>query len=200
MTDAPQPAATRLQLRMRRPHLDHLPPVTVPAGYTLRTYRPGDERAWGQIMESPGGIGQDWTEAKVLERLIQQPPFEPAGLFFVTSDTEGGRPVASACAWRGGLDRDYVPILHMVAAMEAHRGRGLGRLVCLAVLHYCRERGDPFIELGTDDFRLAAIKSYLGMGFVPVYREDAGRHDDHRLRWSAVFQTLLAPLAARPAP
>jgi hypothetical protein len=57
------------------------------------------------------------------------------------------------------------------------------------------------VLLETDDFRLAAIKSYLGLGFVPVYRTDAARADDHEARWSAIFATLLAPAAgaARPA-
>src|SRR5687767_10707717 len=85
---------------MWRPNLEGLPQLDVPAGYRLRTYRPGDESPWGEIMSAPGGIGRDWTVEKVRQRLIDRPQFEAAGLFFVTSDAEGGRPVASACAWR----------------------------------------------------------------------------------------------------
>ena len=48
----------RRQLRMRRPHLEDLPDPVAPAGYRLRTYQPGDERAWGAIMEAEGGIGR----------------------------------------------------------------------------------------------------------------------------------------------
>jgi mycothiol synthase len=195
----------RRQLRMLRPHLDDLPDVVVPAGYGLRSYRPGDERPWGEIMESDGGIGVDWTVAKVRRQLIEEAPFEPAGLLFATCDAEGGRVVASACAWRpaGTADRralpgggvrlaDYQPLgnVHMVCALMEHRGKGLGRLVCLAVLHYLRDRGDVAAELSTDDFRLSAIRTYLGLGFVPVYLTATADRDDHESRWSAVFARL----------
>ena len=191
---------------MWRPHLDDLPDPLVPEGYHLRTYRPGDERAWGEIMESEGGIGREWTVEKVRERLVSQPQFEAPGLFFATSDTESGRPVASACAWRGGVGGEEAAdrragqreeagdtgTVHMVCAMPSHRGRGLGRLVTLAVLHYMRRRGFASADLATDDFRLAAIKSYLGLGFVPLYRTDAERMDDHEARWSAIFATIIS--------
>jgi mycothiol synthase len=71
-----------------------------------------------------------------------------------------------------------------------HRGRGLGRLVCLAVLHYLRHRGDVAAELSTDDFRLSAIRTYLGLGFVPVSLTAMADRDDHESRWSAVFTRL----------
>jgi hypothetical protein len=63
----------RRQLRMWRPHLEDLPALAVPAGYRLRTYRPGDEVAWGEIMGTEGGIGREWTVAKVRERIVDRP-------------------------------------------------------------------------------------------------------------------------------
>jgi mycothiol synthase len=197
-TAAAEPVRRRQrQLRMLRPHLDALPPLAVPSGYRLRTYRPGDELAWAAIMSAPDGIGRDWTAEKVRERLIDQPVFEPEGLFFATCDAEGGRPVASACAWRGSLQEHITGTLHMVCALVEHRGHGLGRLVSLAVLHYLRERGFSACDLLTDDWRLAAIRTYLGLGFIPVYlplpEEVASPYygDDHQVRWSAVFARLL---------
>ena len=55
------------QLRMRRPHLEGLPPVITPDGYALRTYREGDEQVWGGIMNT--GIGSDWAVEKVKREL-----------------------------------------------------------------------------------------------------------------------------------
>ena len=201
---APAAEAPRRQLRMWRPTLDGLPELEVPAGYALRSFAPGDEAAWGEIMSAEGGIGRDWTVEKVRERLIDRPQFEAAGLFFATSDAEGGRPVASACAWRflpgpEGPTDQLVPGMgnvHMVCSLSRHRGHGLGRLVTLAVLRYLRDRGDTSADLTTDDFRLAAIKCYLGLGLVPASRTDPGRLDDHEARWGAVFTALLSP---RPA-
>jgi mycothiol synthase len=186
----------RKQLRMWRPHLEDLPELAVPVGYGLRTFRPGDERAWGDIMATEGGIGREWSVERVRERIVERPQFEAEGLFFATSDADGGRPVASACAWRTEEEGDMGNV-HMVCALPSHRGRGLGRLVTLAVLHRLRERGFRSAELTTDDFRLAAIKSYLGLGFVPIYRTDPDRLDDHEARWSAVFAKLLSPAQTR---
>lgn len=183
----------RRQLRMLRPHLDDLPALDVPAGFRLRTYRPGDEPAWADIMESAGGVGKGWTLERVRDRMIEREQFDADGTFFATSDAEGGLPVASAAAWRANAAECVMGNVHMVCALESHRGRGLGRLVTLAVLHRLRDRGFRRADLATDAWRLAAIKSYLGLGFVPVYPPDPDGIDLHEPRWSAIFTQLLFP-------
>ena len=184
--EAPRPR----QLRMRRPSLDGLPDLDVPVGYGLRTFQEGDERAWGEIMESPEGIGKEWTVEKVRTSMMEKPQFEAAGLFFATSDAEDNRPVASAAAWRQPTTGEKTGYVHMVCALPEHRGRGLGRLVTLATLQYMRDRGDENVVLQTDDFRIPAIKSYLSLGFVPVYEDDPA--SDHVARWSEVFKRMFA--------
>jgi mycothiol synthase len=182
---------------MLRPTLDDLPPLALPAGYRLRTFQPGDEPAWARIMESSSGLGREWTVEKVRERIVQREQFEPAGLFFATSDADGDRPVASATAWRKAADERVMGNVHMVCALDEHRGKGLGRLVSLAVLHFLRERGFRAADLSTDDRRLPAIRTYLGLGFVPVYLTDAALSDDHEARWSAIFAQLHDPTRLR---
>lgn len=184
------PTAPR-QLRMHRPHLHDLPPPAPHPGYRLRTYRSRDEAAWGEIMSSEAGIGTDWTPDRVRERLTGREQFAPDCLFFATCDAEADRPVASACGWRADVSETHSGILHMVCALPDHRGHGLGRLVSLASLAYLRQQGFSDVFLSTDDSRLAAIKSYLAIGFVPLYPEDAV--SDHRERWSAIFTLLAAP-------
>ncbi len=184
----------RRQLRMLLPHLRDLPAVEVPPGYQLRTFQPGDERAWGEIMESTDGIGTEWTVERVRERMILREQFDPAGMFFAMCDAEAGRLAASATAWRSSPNERVLGNVHMVCALESHRGRGLGRLVTLAVLHYLREQGFQRADLSTDDWRLAAIKTYLGLGFVPVYLPDPDDLDPHEPRWSAIFRHLLTPV------
>lgn len=170
------------QLRMMRPGLEDLPEISVPDGYVLRTYRPGDEAAWCEIMNT--GIGTDWTAEKCRRELTETEPFMADGCFFAT---RAGEAVATACAY--DVQPEDVSAaqvsaaqVHMVCAKPAHRGRGLGRLVTLAVLRYMRERGYAAAFLGTDDFRVPAVRTYLGLGFIPDYIEDS-----HRMRWSAVF-------------
>lgn len=98
MPNQPQPSEERLpQLRMRRTTLDQLPAMQVPLPYRLRTYRPGDEAAWAEIMNT--GIGTDWTAEKCREQLTSRPQFLPEGLFFAVKASDSGEDVAgSTCA------------------------------------------------------------------------------------------------------
>lgn len=167
------------QLRMVHRSPDDLPEIGLPKGYELRTYIPGDEAAWAEIMNT--GIGS-WTVERVHEELTGKPQFRADGLFFITCQDKA---VASACAWTlepGELEKGY---LHMVCVLPEHRGKQLGYLVTLAVLHYFREHGFKEVWLSTDDQRLPAVKSYLRLGFEPFYEDDA-----HVERWQNVFKTI----------
>ncbi len=167
------------QLKMIMHGFDSLPEFALPEGYLLRTYLPGDEAAWAEIMNT--GIGE-WTEEKVHQELTDKEQFLPERLFFITC---GDEPVASACAWvlkPGETEKGY---LHMVCALPDHRGKQLGYLVTLAVLHYFRDHGFKDCTLNTDDGRIPALKSYLRLGFEPVYEDDA-----HRARWQDVYDMI----------
>ena len=168
------------QLEMLRDHLDDLPPIVIPDGYELRTYREGDEQAWCNIME--GNIAQNWTRERCRLRLIDDPRFDAHNLFFALHQ---GQPVASACAWKTTVDADIVGEIHMVAALESHRGKGLGNLVNAAVLHRLKDLGFQKSHLKTDDHRLAAINSYLKAGFEPL-----NTHISHAERWEAIIDRL----------
>jgi mycothiol synthase len=168
------------QLRMIRPHLRDLPTVALVEGYALRTYQAGDEQAWGDIMNT--GIGSEWTVEKVRQDLTQQPQFLADGLFFVT---HAGQPVGSACAWRVPPEEMRQGYVHMVCVLPEHRGRELGYAVTLAVLHWFRQQGFESAVLQTDDWRLAAIKAYLRLGFEPEIL-----NDEMRQRWVAVAHAI----------
>jgi len=164
---------------MIRRGFDGLPEIEVPTGYGLRTYLPGDEATWAEIMNT--GVGE-WTVERVREHLTGKPQFIADGLFFATCE---GRPVGSACAWRQSADEWREGYLHMVCVLPEHRGKQLGHLVTLAVLHWFRGRGFEEVRLSTDDHRLPAIKSYLRLGFEPIVPDDAFRG-----RWDAVFERI----------
>jgi len=69
--------------------------------------------------------------------------------------------------------------------VPAHRGRRLGFWACLAALHRFAEEGREAALLLTDDFRLPAIRTYLRLGFRPVYT-----YESHMERWGKVFSEL----------
>jgi mycothiol synthase len=175
-----KPVDTVPQLEMMRHNLEDLPEIDIPHGYGLRTHRPGDEEAWCRIME--GNVGKDWTPAKCHEKLTGDPRFKPESLFFATFEEA---PVASACAWTRLADENVIGEVHMVAALQNHRGKRLGHLVNTAVLHRLRELGFEKAHLLSDDWRIPAIKSYLTAGFQPL-----NTHESHPPRWEKLFDQL----------
>ena len=76
----------------------------------------------------------------------------------------------------------------MVGVIPEHSGHRLGKWISLAVLHYLYQQGFKCAVLGTDDFRLPAIKTYLNLGFIPIYVDD-----DQPERWQAIFKKLKLP-------
>lgn len=174
------PMAQPPQLEMRHPHLDDIPTISLPDGHTIRTYLRGDEAAWAAIMNEC--IGSGWTAERCRASLIEKPQFEPEGLFFAVC---GGQPVGTACAWRNAAEERQVGYVHMVGVLRAHRGKRLGWAVTVEVLSYLKRRTFSEARLLTDDFRLSAIRSYLGVGFEPLLT-----HESHPERWKKVYEQL----------
>lgn len=172
------------QLRMARPDLENLPEMELPTGYGMRTYREGDEAHWARIISDSFG-GRQRTAQDAKKEITKQDVFVPDGLYFAT---HRGIPVGTACAWRQSIDEKEIGDVHMVGVVAEHTGHKLGKWVSLAVLIYLRDHGFKCAMLGTDDFRIPAIKTYLNLGFVPVYVDD-----DQPERWRAIFEKLKLP-------
>jgi len=162
------------------PSLARLPEAAVPAGYTIRTYQPGDGAAWCRLIND--AIGGEYTEERVEQEMSGAPGLEPADLFFAVSGE-----VVAGTAWarraRHGPER--MGYVHMVAVASEHRGRGLGRALVVSVLRRLREVGVAGAMLETDDVRLPAIRLYLALGFRPELT-----HDSHAERWRRVRREL----------
>ncbi len=171
------------QLVMRRPRLDDLPPVRPPDGFRVRSFEPGDERHWLAI------IGESFARPMGPEAFSQRfgdGQFRPERVLFMAGP-DG--PVATAAAWLVPRWGATVGVLHMVGAVTASRGLGLGHQVSLAAMHQMAAEGRRVAVLQTDDFRLAAIRTYLRLRFQPYLIDD-----NQRARWRRV----LAEVGAAP--
>ncbi len=159
--------------------------AAAPAGICLRTYQPGDERAWADIVNATD-MGGAYDVSSTKSSLTQTTRFDPQGLFFAC-DAASGRALATACAyWTYSFGRRRAT-LHMVAALPEAAGKGLGALVCQAVLNYFAQHGQREVILTSDDHRLPAIVTYLRLGFEPMRFH---RGEDHQARWQAVHEKL----------
>lgn len=168
------------QLEMARLGFEGIPDVVLPAGCTIRAYRPIDERSWCRLVNE--AIGGDYTPEKLRAEMGEAADFDPLDILFVV---KGEEVVGTAWALRQAGPPRGQGIVHMVAVAPEHRGGGLGRALVVAVLHRLREAGARSAGLKTDDYRRAAIRIYLGVGFRPVLS-----HDSHLGRWRAVYQEL----------
>ena len=179
------------QLRMVRPNLKDLPKLELPLGYQLRTYHEGDETHWANIISDSFG-GRARTAQDTQNEITNRDVFVPDGLFFITHQDV---PIATACAWRQSVDETDVGYVHMVGVVGEHTGKKLGKWVSLAVLFYFKGNGFTCSMLDTDDFRIPAIKTYLNLGFIPVYVDNT-----QAKRWQDIFKTLkLQPMTSQIA-
>ena len=174
------------QLCMQRDHLQHLPPLVLPAGYSLRTSQPGDGRYWAVIMNE--AFGGDRTEADFTSTMVEHAAYRPDRILFVCDPD--GIPCATAGAYRHQRWPPTTGYLHFVATRPCHAGKRLGYAVSLAALYRFREEGCRQAVLETDDFRLAAVKTYTHLGFRPLVV-----HPNQVARWQRIFAVLGWPQA-----
>ncbi len=176
------------QLKMLWPPDQRPPDVTLAEGYSIRTFRKGDEEKYAQLLNNKE-LGE-WT----VERLgsILDDPLSPGGIYFVT---HGDDLVAVACAHDKGLnaDQEKVGEVGWVAGDPAHSGKGIGMAVCSATLNHLLNLGFEEIYLLTDHWRYPAIKTYLKLGFEP--RRDGA---DDRYLWQTTCEKIGWKLLEEP--
>jgi N-acetylmuramic acid 6-phosphate etherase len=184
MLSAQQPrcASPDEQVLMIKEDLSGLPVVDLPPGYWIRTFEPGDEPLWENLIAEAFGLGYDKLTFE--QRLRLEAGYRPRRVLFMFKEDE---PVATASAWfrpQYGPETGY---LHMVAVREHERGQGLGYQISLAALHEMASEGRTSAVLKTELYRLPAIRTYLKLGFEPWIIEDS-----HRDRWQRIFSQLNA--------
>jgi mycothiol synthase len=171
------------RLLMTRRHLKAIGKLSLPKGYALRTYQPGDDAHWARIIAS---AFQTECSASVFQKEIaQNAAFRAERVLFLTY---GNMPIGTATAWlkeEFGSGAGYV---HMVAIIPEHTRKGLGKALTAAVLRHFQRHGLRAAFLHTEGSRLAAIKTYLELGFEPVIEDQRGRST-----WQDVFRVLGRP-------
>ncbi len=157
-----------------------MPAYTVPEGFVVRGYQPGDEESWLELLNL-GEYGSDWDRPR-FDEYLTGPEREPGSVVVVRD----GRVVAATFASRE-VGRDNTGRVDFVTSHPDVRGLGLGRVVCTGVVQYLVNRGYDQAILYTDDWRLPAIGLYLSMGFEPQMTRS-----DMPERWRRVREQLEA--------
>ncbi|MEU0502937.1 mycothiol synthase [Nocardia sp. NPDC005998] len=172
--------ATRLGLRtarelwqMRRPlATPELPELAVPDGIALRTYEgPADDAELLRVNSAAFAWHPEqggWTERDIELRRAES-WFDPKGLFIAVDPADPDRILGFH--WTKVHYEQSPPIgeVYVVGIDPVAQGRGLGRLLTLAGLHYLRERDLAEVLLYTEADNAAAVHTYTRLGFAPAH-------------------------------
>lgn len=171
-----------LYMLWRNSFLPKLPELALPPGSHARTYREGDDADVVNLLSVDGEImtNEVWRDYK--DKLL------PDGLFLI-HHTDTNRLVATAGAVHNpNPGRYYFPFggeLGYLIVHPEHRKQGLGQVISWMVVQRFLSAGYKSIRVCVKGFRLAAIKTYLKIGFVPfLYQKDL------YLRWERICQQI----------
>ncbi len=141
------------------------PPVALPAGCRLVTAAqvPDFAPAWAELLNLSFEDG-DWTPEKLDREFMSRPQFDPQGLFFALV---GDAPASVALGWLDEPGETVRGRIHYVGTSPGERGKGLGRAVVAGVTRYMQARGLRQVCLGTQQYRVPAVRLYLSLGFRP---------------------------------
>jgi mycothiol synthase len=152
----------RVLWQMRRPLTGDLPEMPLPAGVTIRHFRPGhDEEAWLGVNARAFAHHPEqgrWTRHD-LELREAEPWFDPDG-FLLAVDIEDTLLGFHWTKVQDGLGEVYV----LGVDPGGHR-KGLGKALTVAGLAHLRDRGLSTAMLYVDESNAAAAGLYRGLGF-----------------------------------
>jgi mycothiol synthase len=183
LTGCPKPRAP-LEMVWSQERLDESIPIIIPSGYTLRQLRANEYEAYFTLLAS-AGMEQNSVESWLdyWEKIIL-----PGGFFVIVHDETKDLVATCLGASRPSLRHPCAGALGWLGADPEHKGRQLGRAVSAAVTMKLIASGYQRIYLETHDFRLAAIKTYLDLGWTPMLY-----NKEMRARWNLVCEKLEWP-------
>ncbi|MFC9892683.1 mycothiol synthase [Nocardia sp. NPDC127579] len=149
-----------------------LPVLAVPDDILLRTYAgPADDAELLRVNGAAFAWHPEqgaWTE-RDLDQRRHSAWFDPNGLFIAVDPLDPARILGFH--WTKVHLDEHPPVgeVYVVGVDPAAQGRGLGRLLTLAGLHYLRERGLGDVLLYTEADNTAAVNTYTKLGFAPAH-------------------------------
>jgi len=140
------------------------PEHPLPQGFTLRTFRPGDENVWVAIHRD-GDQRLKVTQETFEDQFGRDMEGMKDRCFFLVSPE--GREIGTGTAWYGVHGGRECGRVHWICLVKEQQGRGLAKPLLSAVMKRLARSHDR-CYLTTSTSRIAAIGLYLRFGFRPV--------------------------------
>ena len=152
----------------------------LPEGYSISNYKDeADKVEWFECCCNGSLVDENAKPAdSFYSRIGSNPNIDPfEDVFFIDFE---GKHVGTVTAYvdKNGNYGD----MHMVGIKTAYRGRGLAKHLSEITLKHLSTKGIKYIVLTTDEFRKAAVASYLHAGFHPVEYDEG-----MEARWQAII-------------
>jgi len=144
--------------------------LEAPVGYSIRTYLPGDEGNFLRLTIEGEFDRFDWGKLQFnVAKVI------PDGWFFATRADTHAVCGTAMCLHNYAGDTPFTGDVSWVVCSRTDRGHGLGACLTARVTRRFMDAGYSRIQLHTEYYRLAAIKTYLKIGYIPVIGSSALR-------------------------
>lgn len=165
--------ADNLPISLACEDLSRAPTFELPAGFSVRWYRPGDGRLWREIQASADRYNEFPPQLFHGEFGFDPMPLGQRQCYLTAPD---GETIGSATAW---FDWNHAGRrwgrVHWVAILPAWQGRGLGKALMTLICRRLCELGHRRAYLTTSTARLPAVNLYLRFGFLPeIFTEEDG--------------------------
>ena len=168
----------RVLLRLRRSLADEMNPPRLPAGVSLRAFRPGvDDEAWLAVNARSFADHPEqgrWTRQDLTVRM-DEPWFDPAGFLLAVEDGTGRLLGFHWTKVHPAADEPIGEVYVLGVDPSAH-GRGLGKALTVAGLRHLRDRGLDQVMLYVDESNIAAVALYGRLGFTRWAADVQYRH------------------------
>ncbi len=153
--------------------LDPLPAcqgaAPLPAGFSMRRYRPGDSADWVRIHQLADELQEvsQWHFEQsfgLTDRLLAERQYYLCA--------PGGSPIGTATAWFNPcFEGQRYGRVHWIALAPEYQAMGLGKALLMTVLRRLHQLRHDRVYLSTDTARIPAIRLYLSAGFRPRLRD-----------------------------
>jgi len=161
-----------IPVAMVRPDLDKLPGYPLPAGYSFRLFRRGEERVWAELQTAVGAFeGVEKALERFGEEFAAYPEDMESRCIFLVDDATS-EVIGSTIAWyKADFQGEDHGRIHWVAIRPEYQGRKLAKPMLAAAMRRLAE-SHARAYLTTQTTAARAINIYLDFGFVPLMTSD----------------------------
>ena len=156
-----------------------IPLLEMPHGFSLHAVAPAE---CDKYLALRSIINWHWKEEDFMK---YQDKILPDGLFAMIDDATGKFAAAAGAESTDFKEHPDIAVLGWVLTDPVYKGHHLGKTVSVAAMHKCLAKGYRRISLLTDDFRIPALKTYLGLGWQPWLYDS-----DMQERWTKIAENL----------